>query len=147
MIIEEEIIFDATPEQVWKLLIDPKFTRQYMFGCEIVSEWKIGSDFLWNGKTEDGKEICYVSGKLLAYEEGKILRCSMFDPNSDMEDIQQNYVNLSYQISTSDKSTKLKVIQGDFQGAANGPKRYEESKSGWQEFVIPTMLKLMAAFD
>lgn len=145
MIITEEILFKASREKVWDLLVNPTYTRQYMFGCEIVTDWQIGSDFHWNGITEDGKEVSYVIGKLLAYQEGVMLECSMFDPNSDMEDIPKNYVNLSYHISTNDQGTLLKVRQGDFQGAANGLKRYEESKSGWKEYVIPTMKKLVDA--
>ncbi|MFK7933409.1 MAG: SRPBCC domain-containing protein, partial [Saprospiraceae bacterium] len=65
MIIKEEVLFQATPEQVWDLLINPALTKQYMFGCEVLSDWKVGSPVYWKGKTEDGTAINYVEGKVL----------------------------------------------------------------------------------
>ena len=114
-----------------------------MFGSEILSEWKIGSPIIWKGKTEDGQEVIYVKGEILEYVEGKKVVSTMFDPNSDMKDIPENYVNLTYEVSETAEGTLLTITQGDFAGAENGLKRYEESKQGWSEMVIPLMKKLM----
>lgn len=143
MIIREEVVFKAKIEKVWDLLINPAMTKQYMFGCEVLSEWKIGSPVYWKGKTEDGQEVIYVKGEVLAYKEGEEVSSTTFDPNSGMKDIPENYVNLTYQLKQVKEGTLLTIIQGDFSGVEEGKKRYEESKGGWQEIVIPLMKKLL----
>ena len=143
MIIKEKVLFKAGPVQVWDLLINPVMTRQYMFGCELLSDWKIGSPVHWKGQTEDGQEVVYVAGKVLEFEEGRKVTSTTFDPNSGMADIPQNHVNLTYELSEVPEGTLLTITQGDFSEAENGRQRYEESKSGWQAMVIPLMKKLL----
>lgn len=143
MIIKENVLFKAKIDQVWDLLVNPEMTKQYMFGSEILSTWEIGSPIEWKGKTEDGAEVVYVKGEILEYEAGKKVTSTMFDPNSDMEDIPENYVKLTYILSTTTKGSLLTIIQGDFAGAANGKQRYEESKAGWVQIVIPLMKELL----
>ncbi|MEM7484608.1 MAG: hypothetical protein AAF348_05305 [Bacteroidota bacterium] len=66
----------------------------------------------------------------------------MFDPNIGIKDISENYVNLTYELADVEYGTKLTIIQGDFNGAENAEKRFEESKGGW-DMVIPLMKKLI----
>lgn len=40
---------NTTPEQAWKALTDPWFTRRY-WGVELESDWKPGSSFTWTQK-------------------------------------------------------------------------------------------------
>lgn len=143
MIIKEEVLFKANSKQVWDLVINPEMTKQYMFGCEVISDWQIGSPVHWKGKTENGDEMIYVKGEVLEYEEGKKVSSTTFDPNSTMADIPENYVTLTYEINETSNGTLLTIIQGDFAGAEEGKKRYEESKSGWKDMVIPIMKKLL----
>jgi len=143
MIIKEEVIFKASLEKVWDLLINPAMTKQYMFGCELLSDWTIGSEVLWKGRTENGDEMIYVKGKVIEFQEGKKVTSTTFDPNSGMEDIPENHVNLCYEIEAVKEGTKLTITQGDFAGAEDGQKRYEDSKGGWAAMVIPAMIKLL----
>lgn len=143
MIIKEDVLFKADIEQVWNLLINPEMTKQYMFGCEVLSDWKVGSPVYWKGKTEDGEEIVYVKGTVLEFEEGKKVSSTTFDPNSGMKDVPENYVVLTYDLKEEKEGTLLRITQGDFSGAEEGEKRYLESKSGWKEMVIPIMKKLL----
>jgi len=143
MIVKEEVLFNANAKRVWDLVINPEMTKQYMFGCEVISDWEIGSPVYWKGKTENGEEIVYVKGEVLEYEEGKRVSSTTFDPNSGMADIPENYVKLTYEIKEIENGTLLTISQGDFAGAEEGKKRYEESKAGWKEMVIPIMKKLL----
>jgi len=143
MIIKEEVLLKANVEKVWDLLINPEMTKQYMFGCEVVSDWKTGSPVYWKGKTENGEEVNYVKGKVLVFEEMKQLTSTTFDPNSGMADIPANHVKLIYKLEKVESGTLLTIIQGDFSEAEEGKKRYDESKSGWKEMVIPMMKKLL----
>lgn len=142
MIIKEEVSFKANANKVWDLLINPDMTKQYMFGCEVISDWKIGNQILWKGKTENGEEITYVKGEVVEFEEGKRVSSTIFDPNMGIPDVPRNYVNLTYEVIPEETGCKLMITQGDFQDSDNAAKRFEESKQGWK-MVIPIMKKVL----
>lgn len=142
MKIEKEIQFNVKKEKIWKLLTDPKMTKQYMFGCEVLSKWEIDSPIFWKGYTEEGKEVTYVKGKIIECERGNKVTFTMFDPNLGIEDIPENYLNLTYELTEINNKTVLKLTQENFDIVANGKKRYEESLKGW-EMVIPIMKQLI----
>lgn len=142
MIIKEDVLFKSGAKKVWNLLTSPEMTKQYMFGCEVLSDWKIGNQILWNGKTENGEEITYVKGEVIAFEDGKKATLTMFDPNMGLPDIPRNYINLTYEVIPQEKGCRLIITQGDFQDTDNAEKRFEESKQGWK-MVIPSMKKIL----
>lgn len=142
MIIKKEVVFRAPTTAVWDLITNPEMTKQYMFGCEVLSNWNIGDEIIWKGLAEDGNEIIYVKGEITEIDPGRKVSFTMFDPNMGIKDIPENYVNLTYELIEVAKGTKLTLIQGDFAGAENASKRYEESNGGWG-MVIPLMEKLM----
>lgn len=142
MIIKKEVTFNAPNEKIWDLLTNPEMTKQYMFGCEVISHWNVGSSIIWKGFTENGKEIIYVKGKITNITKGKSVSFTMFDPNIGIKDIPQNYVVLTYKLIEVKNGTKLTITQGDFNGSENAEKRYEESEGGW-DLVIPIMKKLI----
>ncbi len=141
MIIEKEVQFDTNIEKVWDLLTNPVITKEYMFGCEVISDWKVGDSIIWKGITEDGKEIIYVKGSIIEVKQGRKVTFTMFDPNMKLDDIPENYLNLTYELEEKGNSTILKLTQGNFASVADGKKRYEESLKGW-EMVIPIMKRI-----
>jgi len=40
-----EIYIRATPERLWRALIDEELTRRYYFGCRVESDWRPGSPY------------------------------------------------------------------------------------------------------
>jgi len=50
---------ETTPTRLWEALTSSEFTKQYWFGAEVRSDWKIGSPFalLLDGETTDSGEI------------------------------------------------------------------------------------------
>jgi len=127
LVVRESITIDAPPEKVWEVLTEPRWTKQYMYGCEIVSDWKPGGSFAWRG----GDGITYVKGTLRASEPGARLEFTTFDLNAkDLQDIPSNYTTVTMVLSRTGKSTELGVAQGDFAAVANGEKRYSEAQ-GW----------------
>ena len=141
MIIRKTVEFNANKEQVWDLLTNPEMTKQYMFGCEVLSEWTIGSQIIWKGTTEDGQEIIHVKGEITEIEDGEKVTFTMLDPNMGIKDIPENYVNLTYEVAKSESGATFKLTQ-DFEGTENAEKRYEESVGGW-DMVIDVMKKLV----
>jgi uncharacterized protein YndB with AHSA1/START domain len=50
---------ETTPEKLWQALTSSEFTRQYWFGAEVRSDWKVGSAFALtlDGEITDSGEI------------------------------------------------------------------------------------------
>lgn len=46
LFIKNTITINAPITKVWDALINPEQTKKYMFGCEAVSDWKVGSSLL-----------------------------------------------------------------------------------------------------
>ena len=86
LIVKSSITIHASATKVWDVLTKPEYTEQYMFGCTIDSDWKIGGPFLWKG-VFDGKEVVAVKGTLVTKEDDRLLAYTTFDPNTPMEDI------------------------------------------------------------
>src|ERR1700759_5257499 len=90
------ISINASADKVWDALTNPEQTKKYMFGCEAISDWTVGSSLLWKG-IYAGKEVVFVKGIILQIEPGKFLKYTVIDPNSEMEDIPENYLNVLYE--------------------------------------------------
>lgn len=141
-IIKKEIDFKASKEKIWDLVTNPQMTKQYMFGCEVLSNWQLGSSVIWKGKTEDGKEVVYVKGNITAIDPGQEVTFTMLDPNSGIEDIPENYVHLTYKVTPIENGSRLLINQVYLKTAADAEKRYKESLTGW-DMVIEVMKKLI----
>jgi len=63
-IVKSTITISAPASEVWDVLVNPQKTKVYMFGCETVSDWQVGSDLLWQADYE-GRETVFVKGKIL----------------------------------------------------------------------------------
>ena len=131
LLIQNNITIKAPARQVWNALTNPEETKKYMFGCETVSDWQPGSPLLWKGSYE-GKEMIFVKGNIVSIQPGKSLVYTVFDPNSTMEDIPENYLTVTYEISEENGQTLLVVTQGDYSIVADGERRYAESYNGGQ---------------
>jgi len=104
-------------------------TKQYMFGCKAITDWKVGSEVIWKGAT-DG--IIYVKGHVVKFEPNSVLAFTVFDPNRTYEDIPENYLTGEYRLSYSDSETTLDISQGDYSVVADGEQRYKDADKGWK---------------
>lgn len=128
-VIKNSIRISAPATSVWDALTNPKQTKKYMFGCEAVSDWKIGSPLLWKGVYE-GKEMVFVKGNIVDLKPETLLAYTVIDPHSTIPDIPENYLTVTYNLSFEKGFTTLTVTQGDFATVADGERRYAESDNG-----------------
>jgi uncharacterized protein YndB with AHSA1/START domain len=129
LIITNSITINAGAKKMWDALTNPEHTRKYMFGCEAISDWNIGSPLLWKGMYE-GREMVFVKGNIVELKPGKLLAYTTFDPNLSIEDIPENYLTVTYHLSFDNGKTTLTVTQGDYATVAEGERRYAESYNG-----------------
>ena len=136
-VIENTIAIDAPVAKVWDALVNPQTTKHYMYGCEAVSEWTVGCPLLWKGEYE-GKEMIFVKGIVLEIAPNEKLKFTIIDPNAQMEDIPQNYLNVTYRLDERDGKVQLTVTQDGFEDAADGEKRYQDvynNGEGWNPIL------------
>jgi uncharacterized protein YndB with AHSA1/START domain len=138
LIVKNSITIHAPASKVWEALVNPALTKKYMFGCEIISDFKVGSPFLWKGVFE-GKELIAVKGNVVDIDEGRYLAFTTFDPNSTIEDIPENYTTVTYNLTPEKSGTTLAVTQGDFATVAEGERRFAEVNNGgegWNPILV-----------
>jgi uncharacterized protein YndB with AHSA1/START domain len=135
--IDNSILIHASANRIWNVLTQPEETKKYMFGCETVSDWKVGSSLLWRG-VHEGQEMVFVKGSVLAIEPNKKLVYTTFDPFSSIIDIPKNYLIVTYKLDELPEGTLLRVTQGDYDEVADGARRYAESwnnGTGWSPIL------------
>lgn len=131
-------------DRVWEALVDPEYTRLYMFGCETVSDWLPGSELLWRG-TYEGNPMVFVKGRILEIEPGILLRYTVIDPNAAYPDIPENHLRVTYELEPDESGTLLKVTQDGFETVADGEKRYQDvynNGEGWDP-ILKTIKELL----
>lgn len=138
LIVKSNITIEAPASKVWDALTNPEQTKKYMFGCEAISDWKIGEPLLWKGQYE-GKEMIFVKGIVLDIQPNKLLKYTVIDPNASMEDKPENYLNVTYKLTEKNGQTILHVTQDGFETAADGEKRYKDTYNngeGWNPILV-----------
>lgn len=146
LIITNTIAIRASAAKVWDALTNPAQTKEYMFGCEALSDWKVGSPLIWKGNF-DGVELVAVKGSILEIQPGKFLAYTVIDPNNpSIPDLPENYLTVTYELSEERGETHLTATQGDYNIVADGENRYKHSVDGggWAP-VLAGIKKLVEA--
>ncbi|MEO6358731.1 MAG: SRPBCC domain-containing protein [Ferruginibacter sp.] len=138
LVVKNSVLIHAPVATVWDALVNPAQTKKYMFGCETVSDWKVGSPLLWSALYE-GKETVFVKGIIIDIVPQKLLKYTVIDPNAAMAEIPENYLNVTYELSGPNGEVNLTVTQDGFEGAADGEKRYQDvynNGEGWNPILV-----------
>ena len=145
LIVRDNITINAPVSEVWDALVNPQKTKQYMFGCETVSDWKKGSSLEWR-MIHEGKELVAVKGIIEEIVPEKLLVYTTIDPNSNIDDTSENYLKVTYNLTAGNGKTVLNVSQGDYTTVAEGARRYQEAMDagGWST-ILEDIKKLVEA--
>ncbi|HEX6892327.1 MAG TPA: SRPBCC domain-containing protein [Chryseolinea sp.] len=138
LFIKNSITIEAPASKVWNALVNPEQTKKYMFGCEAISDWRVGSPLLWKGQYE-GKEMVFVKGIVVDIIPERLLAYTVFDPSSTIEDVPENYLTVTYELKSTNGSTAFTVTQGDYAAVADGERRFKESSNngeGWNPILV-----------
>jgi len=130
LIVTDEITIDGPAAKVWEVLTEPEWTKQYMFGCEPITDWKPGSPLLWKGTFND-VEMVAVKGQVVRFDPVHSLIYTVIDPNnSAIPDLPENYLTVTCGLTENDGQTHLVVTQGDYSTVADGENRYRHTVDG-----------------
>lgn len=135
--IKNIISIKCSKNVVWDVLTKSEYTAQYMFGCSVKTDWKVGSPLHWEMKYE-GKPFIPVTGYILEIEPKSLLEYSVIDPTAPYEATPQNHLKVRYSLDIKDNTTILSVLQYGFEEAEDGEKRYVDvynNGEGWQPIL------------
>jgi uncharacterized protein YndB with AHSA1/START domain len=103
------INIDAPASKVWEALTTPELIKQYFFGTDTVSDWKVGSPIIFKGEWE-GKQY-KDKGTILDIVPRKLFRYKYWSSMSGIEDKPENYVDITYELAEKNDTTKLTITQ------------------------------------
>lgn len=100
---------NSSRREVWNALITPSAIKQYMFGADVESGWREGSDITWKGEF-NGKKY-EDKGVILKIEPEKMLKYSHFSPLSGKPDILDNYHIVTMYLADGSDKTEVTLTQ------------------------------------
>jgi uncharacterized protein YndB with AHSA1/START domain len=119
IIAKAELTINAPASKVWDALTDPKMIKQYLFGTEVTTTWKVGSPITykgeWEGKAYEDK------GEVIQNEPGKLLVSTYWSSMSGLPDFPEYFKTVRYELTPDGNGTKLTITQdnNDSQEDAN----------------------------
>lgn len=116
----------CTAEALWKALTESEYTKKYMFNCSVETDWKVGSSITWQGEYQGYK--AFQKGEVLEYKPSELIKYSTFDPNFGLEDKEENYIHVTYELSKKGDNMELKITNETFDG---NEERMGHIKTGW----------------
>ena len=122
--------------KVWEALTRPEMVRQYLFGTEVITDWKVGSPIryrgVWQGKPYEDK------GQVVEVVPGKRLVSTFWSSLAGQPDAPENYKTVVYELAGAGNSTRLTVTQDN--NASEDEARHSEQN--WS-MVLASMKKLL----
>jgi len=127
LMIESKTLINAPTFEVWNVLTNPEKTKQYMFGCEVLTNWQIDSPLEWVGASD---KVKYVSGYLLELQKEHKLVYTTYPPNAHYPNERKNHLVVTCTLAHQDGGTLLTISQGDYNTVAEGKQRYDDTMAG-----------------
>ena len=127
--ITKTVTINAEVSKVWEALTRPEWTKKYMFGNEVISDWKVGSPILWKGKSK-GEEKILIKGQIEKIEVEKLIEFTSLDLDAQYADIPSNYIKETIELTPKLGKTVLSITQGDYSRVDNGEKRFMDAGVG-----------------
>lgn len=111
--IEYSIEINANTTKVWDALTNPDKIKEYLYGTETVTTWKVGAPIVFQGEYEG--TTYKDKGVVLENNENKVLKYSYWSSFSGMPDTPDNYHTVAYELEPiSDQCTKFTWKQAGF---------------------------------
>ena len=128
--VSESVIVNADVKKVWDGLTNPAKIKDYLFGTETITDWKIGNTIVFQGEYQGHKYK--DKGVILENKPFEIISYSYWTSFSGLEDKPENYSKTTYQLKVIDaNTTELTWIQKGFANEDG----YNHSKNGMTKFL------------
>jgi uncharacterized protein YndB with AHSA1/START domain len=130
LIAKAKITINVPIIRVWDALTNPEIIKQYMFGTNVVSDWKEGNTIIWKGEWE-GKKY-EDKGIILKLEPKNLIQYSHFSPLSGLTDSPENYHIVTIELSRKNSRTFVSLSQNNNESE----QVREHSEKNWELMLI-----------
>jgi uncharacterized protein YndB with AHSA1/START domain len=136
LIASATITIHAPASKVWQAFTDPALIKQYLYGTEVSTDWKVGSPIkyrgVWQGKSYEDK------GEILEIVPQRLLVSTFWSSMEGHPDVPENYKTVRYEMAPEGQSTRV-TISNDNNGSQENA---DHSSQNWQ-MVLEGMKKLL----
>ncbi len=136
--VSESIIINVDLARMWEVLTNPEIIKEYLFGTETVTDWKVGSEIAFQGEYEGHKYRDH--GVIKEYTFHSRISYSYWSGFSGLDDKPENYSEVIYDLNPIDSTqTKFTWTQRGYpdetrqQHSQNGMKAFLEQIKGIAE--------------
>jgi uncharacterized protein YndB with AHSA1/START domain len=109
LIAKTSLTINAPRVKVWDALVNTEAIKKYMFGTNVVTDWKEGSSIIWKGEWQ-GKPY-EDKGVILKLEPLHTLKYSHFSPLSGLTDRPENYHTVTVELPDDELHTYVLISQ------------------------------------
>jgi uncharacterized protein YndB with AHSA1/START domain len=128
--VSESIIINTDLARVWEILTNPAIIKEYLFGTETLTDWKVGNPIIFQGEYQGHKYRDH--GVIKENEFHKHIAYSYWSGFSGLEDKPENYSMVIYDIAPIDSiHTKFTWTQVGYPDET----RQANSQSGMKTFL------------
>ena len=128
--VSESITVNVAASRMWEVLTNPEIIKEYLFGTETVTDWKVGSPIVFQGEYQGHKYSDH--GVIMELEFHKHIAYSYWSGFSGLEDKPENYSMVIYDLESIDSThTKFTWTQKGYPDET----RQAHSQSGMKEFL------------
>lgn len=110
--VTQSIEINADKTKIWDALTNPEKIKIYLFGTETLTDWKIGSEIIFQGGYQGHQYK--DKGTILDIKSNELLQYSYWSGFSGLEDKPENYSVVSYKLNTTNGKTTLTLTQTGF---------------------------------
>lgn len=130
------LVINASFKQVWDAITNPEKVKQWQYGSELTTDWKIGSSINFKNRWED--KVFEQYGTILEFNPYQSLKYTLFFPRPGIEDKPENYFEMEYKLIENKKGVELVIIQEDSRPGAK-----QEEEQGEENPILKTLKKLI----
>ncbi len=130
LIVSESIEINAGATVVWEALTNPEMIKEYLYGTETITDWKVGSEVIFQG--EYGGQKYRDKGMVQQYILNELLSYTYWSGFTGLEDKPENYSLVTYHIKKINDHQS--VFTWTQKGFAN-EEGYNHAVSGMKEFL------------
>jgi uncharacterized protein YndB with AHSA1/START domain len=135
---------DASPAEVWNALTTPSKLKQFFFGADVQSHWRVGEPIRMKGEYS-GKRY-EDKGEILVAEPHCQLAFSHWSAMSGAPDAPENYHVVTFDLAPKGQGTEVTLTQSNLLGDAK-PSDIEHKadyEKNWR-MVLTGLSKLFAS--
>ena len=136
LIAKAAVTINAPTSEIWEAITNPEFIKQYLFGADVITDWKEGSPInytgIYQGKVYEDKGI------VLKVEPEKLLLITHWSPLSGSSDSPENYHQVRYDLAAEKGNTHLTITQDN-----NATKEEQEQNSNFWKTALEGLKKLL----